>query len=378
MEFREKDTAIILFCCILIVLLIIFFLSERQKFTLNNIDSSPEGCHDIYTLSAHIYKLDKGSGTERGRKLIHSRNIQIERMVLYLGADRRGEMLVQVSSPFPDKEKTFRARLVKPVDLSVDFLPEGCINFPFFDADIIKHRGQMLHRGEEWKYIRPLSLYGNREFSTEVRYTFKGKVRKGESTIAQIGFKVQAKKWIDKGLNCIDRFAGSIWVNERNGKVEEVEYRFYKFQEHNSYYTEVSMERLRSGILGVQELEKLRESCGVSMKPRITDSVQKKKIVPLRASGSGKELEKNMFPRADSSMYTVQIRAFARNEDGKNKAGKLRKALAAKGYTAFVIADKNMYKVCVGRFPSSDNPGLRKRHDLMRQFFKDAFIRKVK
>jgi len=375
--FREKDTAIILFCCILLVLLVIFFLSERRKFTLNNIDSSPEGAHDIYTLSARIYKLGRGSFPDRKRQLISSRNIQIERTLLYLGVDRKGEMLVQVSSPFPSEKRTFRASLVKPIDLSIDFLPENSIHFPFFDGDLIKYRGEIVRRGEEWKYIRSLSLYGEKEFNTEIRYIFREKVKRRNLSLARIEFETAAKKWIDNGLNCINRFSGNIWIDDATGKVEEVSYHFNKISEHSSYFIEVDLERLRSGILTGNQLENVRERFDQVKKSQVTNKVRKKKVVPMHAKGNGKDLTRNLFPPSGGDMYTVQVRAFSGNAHGKKTAAELRDALAAKGYIAFIIKDSNMYKVCIGKFPSREDTVLNKRHSLMQHFFKDAFIRKV-
>ncbi|MFC1479562.1 SPOR domain-containing protein [Planctomycetota bacterium] len=377
MDFREKDTAIILFCCILIVLLVIFFLSERRKFTLNNIDASAEGCHDIYNLSVHTYKLEQGSDSDHKKKLIAARNITIERKLLYLGIDRKGEMLVEVSSSFPEKNKTFRAQLVREVDLSVDFLPEGSCNFSFFDADLVKFRGQIVRKGEGWKYIRPLSLYGKRELNTEVLYTFKRKMKKGERNLAQIEFRVASKKWIDKGLNCVNKFAGCMWVDDETGKLEEAEYRFTKLDEHNSYLIEVELERLRSGMLTPAQLQNYRNKFDSPKKRQMAKDIPKKDMAPMHARGSRKELDQKYFPPVSGEMRTVQVRAISRNAEGKKAALELRKFLAEKGYASFIIADKKTYKVCVGKFTDRDNEKLQKRHSLMKQFFKDAFIRKV-
>jgi len=370
-DLREKDTAIILFCCILVVLLVIFFLSERRKYTFDNIDASPEGSWDVYTLTVDAYEI---SGEERKR--VSSARYRIERVVLYLGADRRGEMLVRVRSG-ENAGKGIVVDEVRPVDMSMEFLPEGSCRLPFFDSDLIRYRGDVVRQGERWKYVRPLAVYGGREFSTEVYYVFKGKERRGDRYVAQVEFAVAPRRWVQNGLNCIDRFQGVIFLDEETGKVDEMRFHFTTNSERGSTYVAGKMVRESSRVLSGARLAEVRRRCASSGPEKAAAVRPKKRMVSMMAQGTRRDINARLFSgRRSRGVYTLQLRAFPGSREGKRAALLLRDGLLKKGYAAFVVREGGMYKVCVGKYPERTD-ALRKRCEVLKRFFADAFIRRL-
>jgi hypothetical protein len=378
LDFREKDTAIILFCCILIVLLVVFFLSERRKFTLNNIDSSQEGAYDTYKLTVSKFFLKKTGGNKKEKILAASWDVKIERVLLAVGADLRGEVMVKIQSAPTRQSKAYFTKNSHPVDLNTEFLPEGSCNFSFFDSDLVNFRGGLVRKGERWKYIRPLSLYGEKELNTEIYYTFTGKTKKGEDEFGKIEFEAASKRWIEKGLNSVDKITGTLLIHDQTGKLEMLEYSYTKHNERQGFYFSGKLELVNSAVITKTKLKDMREEFE-SPEPKV-EIVHKPKtgMVRMTASGDKNDLEKKFrfLQQSSSEYYTVQIRVFSGDGDGRERAQMLKEHLRSRKYNVFILEEGNMYKVCTGKY-LRDEKMLQERLTVLKAYFPDAFIKKL-
>ncbi|MFC1582245.1 SPOR domain-containing protein [Planctomycetota bacterium] len=385
MDLREKDTAIILFCCMLFVLLVIFFLSERRKYTLNNYEITREGTHDTYELEVKTYKLVASSGgDEAAKQLMSSRILHIDRIALYMGVDRKGRMLVRTNAPQSGSLKEYSRTVEKPADLSTDFLPDGSCNLTFFDADLVKFRGQTIRKGEEWNYLRDLSLFDPRkEQPVKVKYTFLGKQQMGERNYGVIQFTVPAKRWLDEGggsktVKTVNEFTGHYWVCESTGKLEKIEYSFDVHGEQKaSIHYDVDVKRLDTRMLSDYRLEALRRNYEFPKDVLAYRSGHRKQMPDFVIKGRGKDLEEKLRPApkpAPRPVYTIQLWAYSAGHG--SEAEQIKEKLRKKGYQAFIIHESGMHKVCAGRF-KSQGPEIEKLFRLLKNVVPGAFKRTV-
>jgi hypothetical protein len=360
---------------------VIFFLSEKRKFTLENADSSLEGSYDTYKLTVNKFQLKRTGGPNREKIHTATWNVRIERVLLAVGADRRGEVMVKVTSTHANQGKAYFKKGTYPINLKTEFLPEGLCNFTFFDSDLVNFKGDQVRKDERWKFIRPLSLYGEKELNTEIHYTFIGKDKREETQFGRIDFETPSKRWIENGLNSVDKISGSLWVHEDTGKLEKLEYTYTKHNDQRKgYYFTGLLERVNSAVISNKKLRDIREEFESSEKKVRILHRPKKRIKPATAKGPKGDLKKKFdfnFDRPKSDrQYTLQLRAYPQNEKGKEIAGILRDRLKQKGHDGFIIKENGMYKVCAGKY-QKDSQILQERLTLLQPSVPDAFIREI-
>ncbi len=367
MDFREKDTAIILVCCMLVVLLVIFFLSERQKFILNNYETSREGCFDQYECSVKKYKPGNGPGN---RELILSRSLVLNRTLVDIGADNKGTMYLEVRADKSGSQNAFYTEYTGAVDLRNQFLPEGSFNFNFFDADLVNFRGEVVRKGETWKFLRPLSLYGSSEKTVEIHYTFLGKKKHFSKNTGYISFDVPDKTWLEGGLKRVENLEGVFLVSEETGKIEEMECSYYRGDEKSGYYYEINLKRVKTRTLSNDELASLRKKIDVNGSFARQKTGVRKSVVPMIARGDSGKLEKKLFAGKKEDLFAIQVRAFTERE----KALDLYRKLKSKQWNNVNVLRKgSLYKVCVGKY-TKDSAALKSHFTILKRFFPDAFV----
>ncbi|MFH1706767.1 MAG: SPOR domain-containing protein [Planctomycetota bacterium] len=362
MDAQEKDTVIILGCCILAVLLAIFFLSERRKHTFTHRDRTAEGTQDIYELSVKQFAVGGADAADPARRrLVQSRVLTITRVLLDVGVDLRGEMLVDVNAPPAGDQAGFSKRAVRPVDLNTQFLPEGCCNLNFFDSDLVNLRGKQIRRSDSWDYVRNLSFFGVNEAGRTVHYTFREKAKggsgPGDSGAAIVAFAVDDKAWVEGGnLNVVEGLQGTMVFDEEQGKLHRLDYAFRRDNEREHFLFEVNLLLTQTRRLSDTELARLRGGADARGRGVEGDTaalaLAPKDAPPMLVTGSREQLMARLQSgnAPPGPVFSVRVRTF----DDKADAARFAKMLKDMYGDAFILKNGPWFQVCVGRYPAGN------------------------